>query len=432
VLLAGFSVSAKAHRRGYFSERESAMKSLSSRFAARTRSLIGAAVPVFLLFMGTTAPSVAQTACNRITFAAGTEWSLCWQLRELEGLIVLDADYRDNGGLSRRVVSRGSIAEVHVPYHPGAPRYLDLAFGGLGGSAVDLAASECDGVLVDPKVCREVHNRGHAWKWEEFFQIGQEVTYWISSQIGNYNYITRWTFRDDGSVSPELGFTGRLQKRETEPAYARFGSRLNPQGASDPLFGINHMHNVYWRLDLDIAGPGNDAVNTITQVRHTGSSPEPGVDCTVAGTCHINRHTRLGTEVVERLAPFKTWHQIDRGTSNEEGRRIGYEIIPEGNQLWTGPRSEPWAAGELYVTRFNNCEMLAVRNREAGDPSCSNSAPHVRAMVNGQAVDGANIVLWYKAHFQHVVRDEDEPNMAIEHVGLELQPRSWREINTLE
>jgi primary-amine oxidase len=407
------------------------MTSLRSRFSAQAGSLIGAAVPVLLLLMATTAPSVAQTACDRITFAAGTEWSLCWQLRELEGLVIREADYRDNGGVSRRVLSRGSIAEVHVPYHPGSPRFLDLAYGGLGGGAVDLAASECDGVLVDPKVCREVHNRGHAWKFLDQFQIGQEVTYWISSQIGNYNYISRWTFRDDGSFHPQMGFTGRLQMFGDRPAYARFGSRLNPQAESPPRFGINHMHNVYWRLDLDIAGAGNDAVNTITQVRHTGSSPE-GVDCADPGTCHINRHTRIETEVVERLAPFKTWHQIDRGTSNADGRRIGYEIIPEGNQRWTGPRSEPWAAGELYVTRFNNCEMLAVRNREAGDPSCSNSAPHVRAMVNGQAVDGANVVVWYNAHFEHVVRDEDEPNMPIEYVGLEFQPRSWRDVNTLE
>jgi primary-amine oxidase len=412
------------------------MISLRSRFAPRA-GFVEFAVPIFLLFMGTTSPSVAQTACEDIPFAAGTQWHLCWVLREHEGLTILDAEYRDNGGVSRPVLSRGSIAEVHVPYHPGSPRYLDLTqdTAGLGANALDLAGDECDGVLVDPKVCREFHTRGHAWKFRNLFQIGQEVTYWISSQLGRYNYISRWTFRDDGSFSPEVGFTGHLQELRDGPAYARFGSRLNPQAESPPRFGINHMHNVYWRLDLDIAGPGNDAVNTITQVRHTGSSPE-GVDCTIPGRCHINRHTRLGTEVVERLAPFKTWHQIDRGTSNADGRRIGYEIIPKGNQLWTGPRSgpsrEPWSVGELFVTRFNDCEKFAVNNNSAVNPGCDSSAPHVRAMVNGQAVDGANVVLWYKAHFQHVVRDEDEPNMLIEHVGLELQPRSWRHVNTLE
>jgi len=410
------------------------MTSLRFRFAARAGSLMGATVPAFLLLMGATSPSVAQTACDTIGFAAGTEWSLCWELRQREGLIIRGANYRDKGGVSRSVLFRGSIAEVHVPYHTGTPRFLDVTVStsGLGVNALDLAGSECDGALVNPKVCREIHDRGYAWKFSNSFQIGQEVTYWISSQLGQYTYITSWTFRDDGSFHTELGFTGRLQILRTGSAYARFGSRVNPQAASVPEFGTNHMHNVYWRLDLDVDGFTNDGINRITQVRHTGSSPDPGVNCTIAGTCHINRHIRLKTERVERLAPFKTWHQIDRGTTNLDGRPIGYEIIPEGNQLWTGPRSEPWAAGELFVTRFDGCELFAVNNNSALNPGCRSSAPHVRAMVNGQAVDGADVVLWYNAHFQHVVRDEDQLNMPIEHVGLELQPRSWRHVNTLD
>jgi hypothetical protein len=44
-------------------------------------------------------------------------------------------------------------------------------------------------------------------------------------------------------------------------------------------------------------------------------------------------------------------------------------------------------------------------------------------MVNAEAVAGADVVLGHNAHYQHVVRDEDEPEMVIEHMGLELQPR---------
>jgi primary-amine oxidase len=410
------------------------MIALRLRCAARTGSLMGAAVLVCLFFMGTTTPSVAQSACDTIGFAAGTQWSLCWELRQREGLIIRGADYRDRGGVSRAVLFRGSIAEVHVPYHTGTPRFLDvtLSTAGLGANALNLAGSECSGVLVNPRVCREIHDRGYAWKFASLFQRGHEVTYWISSQLGQYNYITSWTFRDDGSFHAELGFTGRLQVLSTGSANAPFGSRVNPQSASPPQFGINHMHNVYWRLDFDIAGSTNDAVNRITQARHTGPSPAPGVNCTIAGICHVNQHMRLTTELVERLARFATWHQIDRGTSNSDGRPVGYEIIPEGNQIWTGPSPEPWAAGELYVTRFNGCELFAVNNNSAVNPGCGSSAPHVRAMVNAQAVDGADVVLWYNAHFAHVVRDEDQVNMPIEHVGLELQPRSWRHVNTLQ
>ena len=409
------------------------MRSIRLQLAARAGSLAGAAVLAFVLFTAAATPAVAQSACDTIDFAAGTQWTLCWELRQREGLIIQNANYRDRGGVSRSVLFRGSIAEVHVPYHTGSPRFLDVTVNtsGLGAGAVTLAAAECDGVLVNPKVCREIHDRGYAWKFVGLFQLGQEVTYWISSQLGQYNYVTAWTFRDDGSIHPEVGFTGRLQIIGPGSAYAAFGTRVNAQSASPPQFGLNHMHNVYWRLDLDLAGAGNDAVNRITQAQFTGNSPD-GANCSNARTCYTNKHTRLATEVVERLAPFKTWHQIDRGTLNSDGRAIGYEIIPEGNELWTGPSSEPWAAGELYVTSRSGCELFAVNNNGAVNPGCGSAAPHVRAMVNGQSVNGADVVLWYVAHFQHVTRDEDQLNMPIEHAGLELEPRSWRHVNTLE
>jgi primary-amine oxidase len=405
------------------------------RLTAGAGSLMGTIVLAFILSMGTVASSAAQSACDTISFAAGTQWTLCWELRQREGLIVRGADYTDKGGVARRVLFRGSIAEVHVPYHTGSPRFLDitLSTAGLGANALNLATTECIGVLVDPKVCREMHDRGYAWKFAGLFQKGEEVTYWISSQLGQYNYLTRWTFRDDGSFRPEAGLTGRLQIIRNGPAFSPFGSRVNPEAASPAQFGINHMHNLYWRLDFDIAGFPDDAVDRITQVQYTGSSPDPGVNCTIVGTCQINQHTRLTTESVERLAPFTSWHQIDRGTLNADGRPVGYEIIPEGNQLWTGPSSEPWAAGELYVTSYNGCELFAVNNNNPGvNPGCASAAPDVRAMVNGQAIDGSDIVLWYNAHFQHVVRDEDQVNMPIHYIGLDIQVRNLRHVNTLE
>ena len=399
------------------------------------RSVMAAAALTGMLVIGAVGAAAAQSGCETISFTAGTQWTLCWELRQREGLVIQGADYKDRGGISRRVLFRGSIAELHVPYHPGAPRFLDVTIhsAGLGASALTLAGAECAGTLVDPKICREIHDRGYAWKSGSLFQRGQEVTYWISSQLGQYNYITLWTFRDDGSFEPGIGLTGRIQILRTGAAYAPFGSRVNAQAAATPEFGINHMHNVYWRLDIDINDGANDAIDRITQSQHTGSSPEPGAACAVVGTCQSNQVTRLTTETVERLAPFKTWHQIDRGVFNADGRPIGYEIIPKGNQLWTGPSSEPWAAGELYVTSINDCELFAVNNNNPTmNPGCGSEAPNVQAMVSGEPLVGADLVLWYNAHYQHVTRDEDQLNMPIDYMGLELKPRSWRHINTLQ
>ena len=46
-------------------------------------------------------------------------------------------------------------------------------------------------------------------------------------------------------------------------------------------------------------------------------------------------------------------------------------------------------------------------------------------MLNGQLVDGKDLVVWYVNHFQHVPRDENELNMPIEWTGFHLEPRNF-------
>jgi primary-amine oxidase len=85
------------------------------------------------------------------------------------------------------------------------------------------------------------------------------------------------------------------------------------------------------------------------------------------------------------------------------------------------------------VTSYNGCELFAVNNNNPGvNPGCASAAPDVRAMVNGQPIDGSDIVLWYNAHFEHVVGDEDQVNMLIHYMGLDVQMRNLRHVNTLE
>jgi len=68
--------------------------------SGRTGLLAGAAwlvvtALVFSLSIGGAKPLAAQSACNTIPFAAGTLWTLCWELRQREGLVINFADYTD-------------------------------------------------------------------------------------------------------------------------------------------------------------------------------------------------------------------------------------------------------------------------------------------------------------------------------------------------
>jgi primary-amine oxidase len=94
---------------------------------------------------------------------------------------------------------------------------------------------------------------------------------------------------------------------------------------------------------------------------------------------------------------------------------------------------EPWANAELYVTAFNGCEKFAARNQAPYlDPAltCSAStAKDLTTMVNGENVNGKDLVVWYALRHHHIVRDEDQAMMPIEWTGFEMEPRSFAASN---
>src|SRR5262249_10243284 len=151
---------------------------------------------------------------------------------------------------------QGGIAQIHVPYAPGSPRFRDITVSttGLGANALSLAPAECPGGTLLPgnQVCVQLEDRGYAYKFGGTFARGQAVKAFISSQLGQYNYIQEWNFHDDGTIEPRVGLTGRLQIVDSGAQYLPYGARLNPESDPTPLVGRSHMHNVYYRLDFDI------------------------------------------------------------------------------------------------------------------------------------------------------------------------------------
>ncbi len=411
----------------------------------------GARLSVLAFFISLFGPAevAAQLFCDApflvdVNFAAGTRWRFCWEVRQREGLVINRAFYTQRGGPEREVLFRGSVAQVHVPYHRGSPRFRDVTVStsGIGAGAVNLTAAECPGgALLTGQVCRQIHSRGYAFKFGQgpaSFQLGQAVTLFMSSQLGQYNYIIRWQFNDDGTFEPAVGYTGRLQISSTSPDDAPFGARLNPESDPIPVFGIYHMHHVYWRLDFDIGGNLDDAVDQIFQSQYFGPPSSSTNACTDVGECYTNLFTRFTNETYDFVyTPFQSWRILDNAILNQNERTIAYEIVPRSNGgFWFGmvDSFEPWSFAELFVTTFNPCELLATDNQPPFiPPECAGAATDVYQMTfEGDNVDGADIVVWYVDRFQHLVREEDQVNMLIDFHGPVIQPRSWRHRNTLE
>jgi len=391
------------------------------------------------------ADASAQPFCSApnlvdVSFPNGTRWQFCWEMRQREGLVINRAFYTDRSGIEREVLFRASIAQIHVPYHPGSPRFRDVTVStsGIGAGAVNISAAECNpGVLLSPQVCREVEGRGFAWKFGSASLKGQQVTVWMSTQLGQYNYLIEWTFRDDGEIVAEAGLTGRLQIVSAGEGYAPFGSRVNPEADPTPIYGINHMHSIFYRFDFDIGGSANDAVDGLYGYQHIGT-PSPVTLCDTPGQCTKNDRYRLTVETPDLRYPgfWNNWQVVDNAIVNNDGRNIGYEIVPRTREHWDGMFSagEHYLFGDIHVTAYDGCELLATDNRPPYIPaSCEGAQPDVLSMTSeASPIDGQDLVVWYLAQYMHVTRDEDQVNMPTERVGVHLVPRNWRHVNTLQ
>jgi primary-amine oxidase len=382
----------------------------------------------------------ATTFSVNQTFTTGTNWTLSFGRNPCEGLVLLFADFTPVGGVTRRVLYRGSIAQIHVPYQPGSPRFRDVGVStsGMGANAIILNASECPGgTLYDGgRICATVEDRGFAWKFSTSSARGQELSLFMSSQLGNYTYINMWNFQDDGTIEVRTGLTGRLQIVDTSPDYLPYGSRLNPEGDPTWRIGRNHQHNIYYRLDFDIGTSSDNAINNISL--QPSFDPSPVSSCALNGQCFVMQENQLLNETVDFISPvnFTSWRIYNKVITNNSGRNIGYELIPSPRGLGYGmyDTSEPWALGELWVTLYDPCHLLATDNHppliSAG---CAGTADNVTEMVAGAGdIDGQDIVVWYANRFTHYTRDEDQVNMPTEWISFEIQPRSFNHHSPFE
>lgn len=291
-----------------------------------------------------------------------TRWQVCWAVERGHGLIVTSARFRTQPNREWVTVLKDArVAEIFVPYHDGQPRYLDVSFG-FPSVALD-ATRDCPAevggqVLKGASVCRELKDRGLAWKNDERVRRGQAVTLWSALDAGNYNYVIEWTFQDDGVMLGRVGATGRNLP-------------------SKPLEA--HMHGPIWRLDLDINGSADDAVFVAEHTEPNAQASDTVRPVVKEGPIDWN---------AER---FTSLHVHDMKLKNENGKLSGYHLMP---LRWGTPRhQEPFSRHDFWVTVSNPLELL-------GDQLPAYTA-------QAEPLDRKDVVLWYYGGVHHLVRDED-------------------------
>jgi Cu2+-containing amine oxidase len=300
-----------------------------------------------------------------------THWRLCWETVSGNGLVIHWAYFRKSPTSKWLfLLWDARVSEIFVPYHTGSPRYYDV---GLLFPVTAIGLKDCPtsigGTVLAGSVCKEVHDRGLAWKADNEVSRGEEVVLWSALAAANYNYVMEWTFRDDGIVLGRVGATSHnLPSREFEP----------------------HVHNPIWRLDVDLDGWPGDSVALAT---HAENLPGPTatdsqVPIAVEGGYEWDPHA------------FHSLDVHDKSLTNGRGDQTSYQLVP----IPTGGLSrhqESFTQKDFWVTHYKPFEMAAR------DLPAYVSAP--------EPITDSDVVIWYKGSVHHHPRDEDG----------ELVERAW-------
>jgi len=359
------------------------------------------------------------------TLPDGSRWDMCWTHSNTEGIKYHHIFYTPAGGERRMVLFNASIAQIHVPYDDNGARYHDVSDYGIGGYYLqNLASNECPGgefLVYSGKnaICKQVKKRGLAYQFNSDNSHGDFLSLYSVSKVGAYLYMPEWFFNDDGTIVPRMHATGALQ---------RFGSMsieqhgwpiaLNADDSSKRI-GISHMHNFFWRLDFDLNGTGtNDVVQEINYNTVNGK--------------RSRSVTTFTSEAARSVNPgnMRSWIIKDSAKTNQKGHSISFEILmDETGHREVGPSYEPFTHNDFFVTKSRDCERLASHNNYV--ISC-NGNNNLDDYVNGESINGQDIVVWVGVSFYHMPRSEDAPHMDVHTNHFQIIPRDWHASNPMQ
>jgi hypothetical protein len=181
---------------------------------------------------------------------------------------------------------------------------------------------------------------------------------------GWYRYIMEWRFYEDGRILPRFRFAGVANSCVCEA----------------------HNHHAFWRLDFDII----DRQNTIEE--WTGTDWKQVKK-------EFTRFRQAGQD--------QRWRVLHRSGA-------GYEIIP-------GPddgQGDTFSGPDFYALRWHRKELDDQKQGVV-----FNAQSSLQKFVRQESIKKQDLVIWYLAHFRHVVDDQGETHE--DDLGPTLQPINW-------
>jgi Cu2+-containing amine oxidase len=351
-----------------------------------------------LILPGVGNSAITETPSFKWPDGRTVSWSIQFDELPAFGLVVREVHFNNGTGSGLfRIAGEFRTAEIFVPYYGagGGSRVYDVRDNNYSLRA--LTSLECPGgvLLLNGKICKEQGDRGIAWLNEAGSipqgSRGQEVRYTAIYAAGNYSYIFRYSFRDDGSIGLNIGSTGAKKGIVGTVDYTR-----------------GHMHNFIMRLDLDIGGYNNNVFTmSHTEIGNTGTDTWTQV---------LNE-----TGVAFSAGAFTRLRACNSTLTNSNGRPVCYDMMLPRFGIARHP--EAFMRNDFWVTKWHpNIELYAVA------PGGANLAQY----VNNESIAPGDVVVWpiLNVHHEQDMRDEDgcancAGSTPTIWTGLELRPYNF-------
>ena len=378
---------------------------------------------------------------------AWDKWSLVIGFNAREALTLHEIRYD-----GRPLFRRASLVEMVVPYgSPTSGHYrknvFDIGEYGLGKLANSLKLGcDCLGHIayldahvstmlgevytIEKAICIHEEDDGLLWKHWDFrtehteVRRGRKLVISCICTVGNYEYASYWTFKQDGEIEFEMKATGIINTVGCRPgAPSKYGVEVAPG-----VEGQIHQHAFCARLEPMLDGDRNSVVECNTLVEADDLNPH--------GNAFYVEETPLRTEREGArkadLATQRYWRVINSGKANQLGRPVGYKLAPSNVITpFLKPDSPSGKRGaftnnHLWVTAFDPEERYPggeFMNRSTG----AGGLPDF--IAKDRPIEDARIVLWHVFGLHHNPRPEDFPVQPCISTGFKLMPSGFFDRN---
>jgi Copper amine oxidase, enzyme domain len=207
---------------------------------------------------------------------------------------------------------------------------------------------------------------------------GPEVVFVSEMQAGWYRYVSEWRFDVRGTLRPRFGFAA----------------------VENSCVCNIHHHHIYWRLDFDIVTAGGNRVEEFNDPPLVGGN---------------SWHTKA-FEIRRARDPSRKrrW----KVSNTRAGASV--EIHPGANDgIANAMPDAPFGRGDVWVLKY--------RSSEIDDGVAATGPPYeagLDAWINGEQVDGKDVVIWYAGHFTHDLSHED-PAQHGHILGPDIKAAKW-------